>query len=66
VNKFKVRVYQATNWSLLTQADHFEDFIFETNESLEKFSQELARTGFSIKNGKKWIMPGAIVSVDVV
>jgi hypothetical protein len=38
MNKFIVRFYTATGWSFLTQADHFEDLVVETNESMPEFA----------------------------
>jgi hypothetical protein len=60
MNKFKVRVYEATGWSFLTQGDHYEDYTFTTEETLERFAKRLAREGF-LANESTWIMPGAIV-----
>ena len=62
--KYKVRAYEATNWSLFTQADHFEVFTFDSDLSLRDFAQMLAREGFPTSDGKRWIMPGAIISVE--
>jgi hypothetical protein len=62
MNKFTVRVYVATAWSFLTQADHYEEYDIESSDSLETFSKKLAREGFLL--GYKVIMPGAILSVE--
>lgn len=64
VNKYKVKVYVATAWSLFTQADHYEEYEFESNESLEVIARRLAREGFRTNNGKRWVMPGAILEVN--
>lgn len=64
--RFKVRVYVATAFSLFTQADHFEDYYFDAKEPLVQFAQSLARTGFAVDDNRKWIMPGAILTVEVI
>lgn len=63
MNKYKVKVYVGTLWSFFTQADHYEEYEFESGESLEAISKRLARDGFRNDNGTKWIMPGAILEV---
>lgn len=64
VNKFIVRCYIATILSIFTQADHFEDYTFESLQDLETFAKRFAKTGFQVKN--KWIMPGSIMSITQV
>lgn len=66
MNTFQVRVYVATEWSFLTQADHFEDFTFTSQKSLEEFSLSLSQTGFQVEGKKRWIMPAAILEVKQV
>lgn len=63
MNKYNVKVYVGTMWSFFTQADHYEDYTFESSESLEVISKRLARDGFRTDNETKWIMPGAILEV---
>lgn len=63
MNKFKVKVYLATDWSMFTQADHYEEYTFESKETLEVIAKRLARDGFRTDNGRKWIMPGAILEI---
>lgn len=63
MNRFKVRVYVATAFSLLTQADHYEDHYFNSNETLEQILKRLARDGFKW-GSSKWIMPGSILTVE--
>lgn len=62
MNRFVVRAYVATHWSFFTQADHFEEHHFTSKESLYEFATRIAKVGFGV--GKKWIMPGAIISVE--
>lgn len=65
MNKYKVRVYEATGWSLLTQADHFEDFTLTSTETLEQIAKRLAHSGFAAHD-RKWVMPGAIMTVEKI
>lgn len=65
MNKFTVRYYVATDWSLFTQADHYDEVIFTTGRTLAQLAHDLAKDGFAEPGGKKWIMPGAIVSITL-
>jgi hypothetical protein len=63
--KYVARVYVATEWSFFTKADHFLDYAFQSDESLEVLAKRLARDGMRVSQGTKWIMPGAILSVEI-
>lgn len=63
--RYKVRVYEGTMWSFVTQADHFMDYSIDSAESLPEIARRLAHDGFSSGDGRKWIMPGAIIFVEV-
>jgi hypothetical protein len=63
--RYHVRVYEASAWSLFTQADHYEDFTIESNVDLPTFAKTLAREGFPVENGNRWIMPGAIIWIKI-
>lgn len=63
--KYKIRVYEATQWSLLTQADHFQDYYIDSELPLSDLARKLSRDGFSSGDGRKWIMPGAILFVEI-
>lgn len=65
MTRYKVRVYESTAWSMFTQGDHFMDYHFDSRESLEQIAKRLARDGFPVDDGRKWIMPGSIVFVEV-
>lgn len=64
VRKYKVRVYEATAWGAFTQADHYQDYFFESDETLERFANRIGREGFAVKGGQKWIMPASILTVE--
>jgi hypothetical protein len=63
-HRYKVRCYQATAWGVFTQADHYEDHYFASSESLDQVAKRLARDGFRVSDTNKWIMPGAILTVE--
>lgn len=63
MRRYKARVYIASAIGFFTQADHYEDHYFDSNETLEQISKRLARDGFAV-DSKKWIMPGAILTVE--
>jgi hypothetical protein len=62
MNKYIVKVYIATDWSLLTQADHYSEYRLESAESLPDFAKRLAIFGFQADENR-WIMPGAMLEV---
>ena len=64
MNKFKVRAYTVGAVGFLTQADHYEDFDFETDEAIESFASRLASKGFFDEGSHRWIMPGSIVWIE--
>lgn len=63
MNKFTVRVYVATVWSMFSQGDHYEDYVVETKEPIGALAERLARQGFNPEPGH-WVMPGAIVHIE--
>lgn len=63
MSKYKVRVYAASAWGFLTQADHFEDHYFESFETLQQIAKRLSRDGFQV--GDKWFLPAAILTVEI-
>ena len=65
LNTYIVTNYKATNWSMLTQGDHFEEHWIQTEQSESDFRKRLRINGLqhpTVKN--RWIMPGAILYVD--
>lgn len=62
---YKVRAYTVGAVGFLTQADHYEDFLLQSTAGLEEFAKELAVSGFQHPNKARWIMPSAIVWVEV-
>jgi hypothetical protein len=65
MHKYKVKVYVGTAWSFITQADHYDEYTFASDEPIAKFAKRLAREGFEIRAGE-WIMPGAILEIRKV
>ena len=65
MSKYKVRVYEATAWSMFSQADHYSDYTLTSSETLKQIAQRLAQYG-SAATDQKWIMPGAILTVEIV
>lgn len=65
MNRYKVRVYTASALGFFTQADHYEDHFFDSGESLEQIVKRLGRDGFAVNGGRKWIMPAAILTVEL-
>ena len=63
--EYRVRCYEPTGWSILTQADHYTDHFFTADEPLAHFAKDLATYGFA-EGEKKWIMPGAILEIEQV
>lgn len=64
--KYKVRVYEVGVFGFFTQADHYQDYDFTSDDSLEQFARRLSREGFAVDDGRKWIMPAAILTVEIV
>lgn len=63
--RYKVRVHRLTLAGFFTQADHYEDFEFESSEPIETFAARLASKGFADPDdATRWIMPGAILSIE--
>lgn len=63
---YRIRVYLATAWSILTQSDHFQDHYIDSSESLEAIAKRLAHDGFRVGQQDKWIMPGAILTIELI
>ncbi len=63
MNRFTVRVYKVGVFGFFTKSDSFEDYDFTSMDPIEVFAKRLARDGFPAKDGRLWIMPGAIVEV---
>jgi hypothetical protein len=64
MNRYKVRAQSLSAIGFLTQADHYHDYEFETEESLEAFAHRIAASGFFDESGQRWIMPGGIVWIE--
>lgn len=64
MNRYKVRVYEVSVWGFFTQADHFNDYYIQSQESLMEIAKRLAREGSCI-DGLKWIMPASILTVEM-
>lgn len=65
MSEYKALVYGGKEAFLFSTYDLFSTYTFSTAETLEEFSKRLARSGF-MANNTKWIMPSAILSVEVV
>jgi hypothetical protein len=63
MKRYKVRVHELGWRGFITQADHYEDFQMESEESLGELARRLAQEGFEAESGK-WIMPGAIMWIE--
>jgi hypothetical protein len=64
MNEYKVRVHELGWTGFITQADHYQDFRFESPEPLRDFARRLAQEGFEDTRSGKWIMPGAIMWIE--
>jgi hypothetical protein len=64
LNQYKVRVHMLGLLGFFTQADHYEDFELESDETLGIFAKRLAQDGFHDESRGRWIMPGAIAWVE--
>ena len=64
MNQYTVRVQKLGALGFFTQADHYQDFEMESSEGLEALAIRLASKGFLHPKGGRWIMPGAIVSIE--
>lgn len=62
MNKFKVRTYDVGAFGFFTQADAYNDYDFESAESLELFAARLGKAGF--RAGNRWVMGSAIVWIE--
>ena len=61
---YRVRVQNPVALGFLTQADHYLDYDFESDESLEDFAARLAAKGFQDRRNGRWVMPGAIIWIE--
>jgi len=66
MSKYKVRVYEVGALGFFTQADGYMDYNFTSDDSLEQFARRLSREGFAVEDGRKWICPAAIITVEIV
>ena len=64
MHSYKVRCQKLSALGFLTQADHYQDYEFESADSLEIFAAQLAAKGFPEPSSKRWIMPGAIIWIE--
>ena len=64
MNRYRIRAQHLGALGFVTQADHYQDFEVESNESLEAFAGRLAAKGFPDSKSGRWIMPGAIVWIE--
>jgi hypothetical protein len=63
---YRIRYYVGTLWSFVTQADYYDEEELQSTKPEEKFSEDLARTGFISPRLKVRIMPGCILTVKEV
>lgn len=64
MNRYIVRAQTPRALGFITQSDHYQDYDFESSETLEAFAGRLAAKGFPDQDGRRWIMPGAIVWIE--
>lgn len=65
MQQYKVRVHKLGWAGFITQADHFQDFHIPSPEPLKDFAKRLAVEGFQDSESGRWIMPGAIMWIEV-
>jgi hypothetical protein len=62
---YRIRAYKVGALGFLSQADHYDDFTLESTAELEEFAKALAITGFKHPHKPRWIMPSAIIWVEI-
>ena len=65
MNHYTVRAQSPRALGFITQADHYRDYELDSNESLEELAGRLTAKGFPDSDGRRWIMPGAIVWIEM-
>jgi hypothetical protein len=63
---YQVRAHDATVLGFVTHSDHYKDYEFETDETMEELAARLAVKGFFDKPHNRWVMPGAIAWIQPV
>ena len=65
--RFRVRYFEASIWSYFASTTAFQEVDVVTPQPvlLSKLCEQLNRTGMAHPDGKKWIMPGSIASVEI-
>lgn len=59
---YTIRYYESTVWSFFTQADHFEEAEFDSDEDFATFCKRMFAEGFQL-NYETWIAPSAITKI---
>ena len=59
---YTVRYFEAITLSLSTQADHFNEAVFDTDDNFVIFCKRMFAEGFQ-RDYKTWIAPGAITKI---
>ena len=67
MNIYRIRVYTAVSlhsvWDLFD--NQYTDYTFQVSEPLVEFARRMCKEGF-MASPKKWICPGAILSIEEV
>ena len=59
--RFRVRYFEASIWTAFQEVD----VVTPQPVLLSELCEQLNRTGMAHPDGKKWIMPGSIASVEI-
>jgi hypothetical protein len=60
VKEYRVTIAEPIFWTWFCPSA----YVMKSESSIQELSATLFRKGFSVEGGKKWIMPGAIISIE--
>jgi hypothetical protein len=63
---YRIRAQNPRALGFFTQADHYKDFEIQSNDEIEALAARLASSGFQDTESGRWIMPGAIIWIELV